>query len=85
MQQKEYCFFNSYLTAPKELSVIFLPSEKLKEMQEYLSAFDLPSSTEIEKYNKKCLEDYIRYLKVYEDKNRDGIDYAEQKDTYTLS
>jgi hypothetical protein len=76
-------FFNSFLTAPFELSVIFLPSEKLAEIYNYLSKFDLPESNEIEKYNKSVFIDYLKYIKLYEEKNRNGIDYSEQKDNYS--
>ena len=75
-------FFNSFLTAPFELSVIFLPSEKLQEMYNYLSKFDLSESNEVEKYNKSVFADYLKYIKHYEQKNRSGIDLSEQKDNY---
>lgn len=80
--KKEIVFFNSFLTAPFELAIIFLPSEKLSEMHGYLSKFNLPENTPLEKYNKSVFNDYLKYLKYYEEKNRNGIDYTEQKDNY---
>jgi radical SAM protein with 4Fe4S-binding SPASM domain len=82
---RDIVFFNSYLTAPKALAIIFQPSEKLRAMWEYLSGFQLPERTEIEKQNKRCFEDYLRYLLFYEEKNKNGIDYKEQKDTYFVA
>ncbi|MES2622700.1 MAG: twitch domain-containing radical SAM protein [Bacteroidota bacterium] len=80
--KKGIIFFNSFLTAPFELSLIFLPSEKLKEIHAYLAKFILPESTTVEKYNKSVFNDYLKYLKYYEEKNRNGIDVSEQKDNY---
>ncbi len=80
--KKGIVFFNSFLTAPFELSLIFLPSEKLREIHDYLSKFDLPEVSSLEKYNKSVFIDYLKYLKHYEEKNRNGIDYSEQKDNY---
>ncbi len=76
-------FFNSYLTAPFNLSLIFLPSEKLHEIHLTLSSFELPDTTELERHNKNCFLDYLKYLKHYEEKNKNGIDYSEQKDNYS--
>ena len=75
-------FFNSFLTAPFELSLIFLSSEELRDIHNYLSKYTLPETTELEKYNKNCFTDYLKYLKHYEEKNKNGIDYTEQKDNY---
>lgn len=80
--KKGMTFFNSFLTAPFNLSIIFLPSEQLAKMHDYLSKFSLPESNEIERYNKSVFADYLKYLKYYEEKNRNGIDYSEQKDNY---
>lgn len=80
--KKGIVFFNSFLTAPFELSLIFLPSEKLKEIHDYLSQFTLPEDNSLEKYNKTVFLDYLKYLRYYEEKNRNGIDYSEQKDNY---
>lgn len=80
--KKGMVFFNSFLTAPFDLSLIFLPSEKLKEVYAYLSKFELPESNELEKYNKSVFLDYLKYIRHYEEKNRNGIDYSEQKDNY---
>ena len=81
--KKGMVFFNSFLTAPFELSLIFLPSEKLNEIYNYLSKFTLPETNELEKYNKSCFVDYLKYIKQYEEKNRNGIDLTEQKDNYS--
>ena len=80
--KKGMVFFNSFLTAPFELSVIFQPSEKLRAMHDYLAKFELPESNELERYNKSVFADYLKYLKFYEEKNLNGIDYSEQKDNY---
>ena len=83
--KKGIIFFNSFLTAPFELSLIFLPSEKLREIQDYLKKFTLPEGNAVEKYNKSVFTDYLNYLKYYEEKNLNGIDYSEQKDNYSDS
>jgi MoaA/NifB/PqqE/SkfB family radical SAM enzyme len=80
--KKGIVFFNSFLTAPFELSVIFLPSEELRRMHDYLSKFNLPESSELERYNKSVFDDYLKYLKYYEEKNQNGVDVSEQKDNY---
>lgn len=80
--KKGISFFNSFLTAPFELSLIFLQSKKLREIYDYLSKFDLPESNDLEKCNKRVYEDYLKYILHYEEKNRNGIKYTEQKDYY---
>jgi len=80
--RKGIIFFNSFLTAPFDLSLIFLTSEKLKEIYDYLSQFVLQENTAIEKYNKQVFLDYLKYIKHYEAKNLNGVDYTEQKDNY---
>lgn len=80
--KKGMTFFNSFLTAPFELSLIFLPSEKLDAIYSYLSIFELPENNALEKYNKQVYQDYLNYLLHYKEKNRNGIEYSEPKDNY---
>ncbi len=79
---KDIVFFNSFLTSPAELSLVFLPSEKLHKIYQYLSQFSLPENTPIEKQNKAVFNDYLNYIKRYKEKNRNGIDFSEPKDNY---
>lgn len=80
--RKDIVFFNSFLTAPHDLSLIYQPSEKLSEIYSYLSGHTLPSGTELERYNKSCFDDYLKYIQYYQHKNENGIDHSEQKDNY---
>jgi radical SAM protein with 4Fe4S-binding SPASM domain len=62
---KQMVFFNSFLKNPEEMSLIYMSSQKLKEIHAYLSRFDLPEKTELQRNNKRCYTDYLNYISQY--------------------
>lgn len=70
--KKNIVFYNSFLKGPEELSLIYMPSQKLREIHAYLSGFDLPESNDMERYNKSCYTDYLNYLSQYIKSNEEA-------------
>ena len=70
--RKNIIFYNSFVKAPENLALIYMPSKKLEEIYTYLSGFELPENTETEKYNKNCYKDYLSYINQYIRSNRES-------------
>ena len=67
----EYCneidayAYISYLENPKEFSILELPKNEIEHIREWMEKFSFPASNNKEKYNRRCFEDYKKYLDAY--------------------